>query len=186
MPRSVTPAFAAAVAAGTVRPALLVEALFDSGALRLWTGIGDLTWNGETWTGAGTALAVEAIGERGDVQALGTSVTLSGIPSALVALALAEPYQGRMVRIWQALLDDAGAVVADPDERFGGRCDVMSISDDALTATITMTVESRMIDLQRPRMRRYTHADQQIAHPLDRGLEYVATIQDQQIKWGTG
>ena len=184
MPRTLNGAFASAVAAGQVFPAILVEGLFDSGALRLWSGIGDLSWSSYTWTGAGNVLAVDAITERGDIQALGTTVTLSGIPSATVSLALAEPYQGRIIRIYQALLTSAGVIVADPDERFTGRADVMGIRDDAQTATISMTVESRMIDLQRPRERRYTHADQQIAYPTDRGLEYVATIQDQQIKWG--
>jgi len=185
MPRTLDSAFASAVAAGEVYPAILVEGLFDSGALRLWSGIGDLSWNSYTWTGAGNVLTVEAITERGDVQALGTSVTLSGIPSTLVSLALAEPYQGRIVRIYQALLTSAGAVVDDPDERFTGRADVMSISDDAQTAIITMSVESRLIDLQRPRERRYTNEDQKTRSAADRGFEYVASIQDQPIKWGT-
>lgn len=186
MPRALASGFASAVAAGQVYPAIFVEGLFNGGNLRIWSGIGEITWNSAVWAGAGLALAVDAIQERGDVQALGTSVTLSGIPSDLVSLALAEPYQGRVVRIYQALLTSAGAVVADPDERFTGRCDVMTISDDGQTATITMTVESRLIDLQRPRERRYTDSDQRIEYPADRGLEYVASIQDVAIKWGAG
>jgi hypothetical protein len=186
MPRTVTPAFAAAVAAGTVRPAILVEALFDSGAVRLWSGLGDVVYASNTYTGAGNLLVIDALQERGDVQALGTTITLTGIPSVLVSLALAEPYQGRIVRIYQALLDANLAVIADPDERFTGRADVMAISDDAETATISMTVESRLIDLQRPRERRYTHEDQQTEYPGDLGLNFVAAIQDRPIKWGSG
>lgn len=186
MPRSVTSGFASAVAAGTVYPAILVEGNFDSGPLRLWSGIGNLTWNTYTWTGAGTLLGVETISEKGTVEALGTTVSLTGIPSSIISLALAEPYQGRLIRIYQALLDATGAVISDPDERFTGRADVMSISDDAATCTISMTVESRLIDLQRPRWRRYTNEDQQIDYPGDRGFEFVASIQDKPIKWGSG
>ena len=184
MPRTINPAFASALAAGEVLPAIFVEGLFDSGAVRLWSGIGQITWNSVVWTGAGQLIAVDTIQERGDVQALGTAVTLSGIPSDIVALALAEPYQGRIVRIYQALLTTAGAVVADPDERFTGRCDVMSIADDGQTASIRMTVESRLIDLQRPRERRYTNEDQKSRYPTDRGLEFLAAIQDRAVRWG--
>lgn len=184
MPRSVTTNFANAVAAGSVFPTILVEGNFDSGALRLWAGIGNLTWNTFTWTGAGTLLGIDTMGEKGTVEAIGTTLSLSGIPSSLVSLALAEPYQGRLIRIYQALLDSTGAVIADPDERFTGRADVMAIADDGTTATISMTVESRLIDLQRPRWRRYTNDDQQIDYAGDKGFEFVASIQDKPIKWG--
>lgn len=218
--RSVSLGFAAAVEADVVAPAILVEGLFDSGAVRLWSGIGELTWNGHTWTGAGNLLAIGTIAEKGSVEAIGTTVTLSGIPSELVSLALAEPYQGRLVKIYLALFTTgaaadyvyltetdgdymttrtgdrlyvttvnggaAGTIIADPDERFTGRADVMALSDDGQTATITLSVESRLIDLQRPRSRRYTHDDQQIYYPADLGLQYVADLQDKEFTWGSG
>jgi hypothetical protein len=114
----------------------------------------------------------------------GTKATLSGIPSDLVALAMAEPYQGRVVRVYLALLDAAGAIISDPDPLFTGRADVMDITDDGPTATINLSVESRLIDMQRARARRYEHEDQQIDHPGDKFFEYVTQIQDKQIKWG--
>lgn len=184
MPRSVSPAFAAACAAGTVRPALLVEGYFDSGTVRLWSGIGALEWNGATYTGAGSILAIDPIEETGRVEAVGTRITLSGLPVDILALALAEPYQGRIVRIRQALLDENYGILADPDERFTGRADVMAIAEDGRSCTIALTVESRLIDLQRPRERRYTHDDQQSVYPGDRGFEFVAALQDKQIQWG--
>jgi hypothetical protein len=186
MPRALTTNFVAAVTAGVVRPALLVEAIFDSGPLRLWTGLGDLTWNGVTWTGAGQLLGIEPVEETAAIQANGTRITLTGIPSSLVALALAEPYQGRIVRVYLALLDDNFAVIADPDALFTGRADVMSIEDGAETCAITMSVESRLIDLQRARARRYEHEDQQIDYPGDLGFAFVTQIQDKPFRWGPG
>jgi hypothetical protein len=41
-----------------------------------------------------------------------------------------------------------------------------------------------MIDLQRPRERRYTHEDQQIDHPGDMGFEYVSQLQELNLAWG--
>ena len=184
MPRQLSAGFAAAVKSGVVQPALMIEGLFDGGALRLWSGVGDLSWNGATWTGAGRLLAIDAVEESAGIVANGAKATLSGIPSDLVALALAEPYQGRVVRVYLALIDASGAIIADPDPLFTGRADVMAITDDGATATIDLSVESRLIDLQRARARRYEHEDQQIDYPGDKFFEYVTTIQDKQVKWG--
>lgn len=184
MPRSVSADFATAVAASRVKPAILIEGLFDSGTLRLWTGFGTITWNGHEFTGGGNLLKIEPIEETGRIEALGTRLTISGIPAETVSLAVQEPYQGRLVKIYQALLDASGFVIADPDERFTGRADVMALAEDGQSATISLSIESRLIDLQRPRERRYTHDDQRIYYPADKGFEFVAKIQDREIQWG--
>ena len=60
----------------------------------------------------------------------------------------------------------------------------MTIKDSGETSTIELTVESRLIDLQRQRERRFTDADQKYFYPGDTGLQYVAGLQDQVIYWG--
>jgi hypothetical protein len=185
VPRSLTPALEAATLAGVVVPVTMVEALFDSGAVRLWTGIGDLSWSGQTWSGAGTLMAVADVQETAEVRATGVDVTLSGIPSALVSLALQEPYQGRTCNIHQAALDvSTGALIADPYLLFRGRMDVMTIEEGAETARIALSVESRLIDLEVARERRYEHQDQIVDSPTDRFFEYTAALVDSQIVWG--
>jgi hypothetical protein len=185
MPRAVSTEFANAIAAGAVYPALLVEIQFDSGTLRIWTGVGPLDWNGQTWTGAGGIIAVDAVEEAATVQAIGTKITLSGLDSSTVALALAEPYQGRRVLLRLALFDASGTIIATPDVVFDGRADVMTIADDGPGCTIAMTAESLFVDLQRARERRYEHEDQQLDYPGDLGFAFVSQIQDKPLKWGS-
>jgi hypothetical protein len=43
-----------------------------------------------------------------------------------------------------------------------------------------------MIDLGTPRNWRYTHENQQVLHPGDRGFEHVTAIQDREVTWGRG
>ena len=86
-------------------------------------------------------------------------------------------------KVWIGALDSAGAVIADPFLAFEGRLDVPDIIDDGETCTVTVSYESRLIDLERPRERRITHEDQQIDYPGDRFREYVAGLQDQVIVW---
>ena len=77
-----------------------------------------------------------------------------------------------------------GSVVSDPYAIFKGQMDTMSISDSGETAIITVRAESRLIDLDRSRERRYTSEDLKIDFPDDKGLEYIDDLQDKQITWG--
>lgn len=186
MTRALTPAFAAALVEAHLRPVLFYEGVFASGRLRLWTGLGEILWQGRTWTGAGTLLGLGPIEETGEVVAGGTAIALSGVPADLVQLAIAEARQGLPGRVWIGLLDPAGAIIADPVQAFSGRLDVPEIADDAERCTITLRYESRLIDLNTPRTWRYTHESQQALHPGDRGFEYVTAIQEREITWGRG
>ncbi|MDG3040433.1 hypothetical protein [Roseicyclus marinus] len=182
--RLMTPEFAAALAAGELRPALLFEGEFASGFVRVWTGIGEIVWNGQAYSGLGTLLGVGSFEETDKIEATGTSVTLSGVSQELVAVAIDEARQGLPGRIWFALLDENHEIIADPALAFAGRLDVPGIDDGENTCTVSISYESRLIDLNRAREFRYTHESQQILHPGDRGFEYVTSIQELNLPWG--
>jgi hypothetical protein len=117
---------------------------------------------------------------------------ISGVPTANVAIALTEQYQGRSCSIlFGTLSPTSGALVSSPVTVFSGRMDVMQISDDGESADLTMTAESRLMDFKRPREVRYTDEDQQSFFPTyasitlpDLGLEFVNDIQEKAIYWG--
>lgn len=176
----------AELAAGKFSPVHLFEAEFVTGWLRLWTGLGPIAWNGQTWTGAGNLVGVSAITETSDSRAVGITISLSGMPSSLIALALTEARQGKIGRVYLGFINAAGAVIADPYKSFEGRLDVPEIADQGDTCTISISYESRLIDLERPRERRYTGEDQRLDYPTDRGFDNVPGLQDAVILWGRG
>lgn len=186
MARDLTASVQSAIAAAEVKPILLFEGNFSSGQVYLWSGYGDLSWNGQTWEGVGNLAAVSPITENDEVQANGISVSLQGIPSEMIALALLEVGQGRLGRIYIGFLDANDAVIADPVLAFEGRLDVPSIEEGGETSSISITYESRLIDLQRPRETRYTNEEQQRLYPSDVGFEYVPALQEKVINWGRG
>lgn len=186
MSRGLTSAFKTAAAAGNVVPALLGHFDFTGGIVRVWTGLGDLSWGGDTYTGLGDLVAVSPVQETNETRSNGMSFTLNGIPSAMVTRILGEGYRGRAAKLWLALFDSSGAIIADPLLLFSGRMDQCLLDDSGATATCTITAESRLVDLQRPRERRRTDEDQQNLFAGDRGLEYVAGLQDKEIVWGGG
>jgi hypothetical protein len=186
MSRDITPGFAIALANQDLRPLLFFEGQFASGWVRLWSGLGEISWNGQIWSGAGTLLGLGSIEETGEVVAGGTAISLSGVPLDLVQMAIAEAQQGLPGRVWLGLRAEDGSIIADPVQAFSGRLDVPEIKDDADSCTITISYESRLIDLTVPRTWRYTHESQQVLYPGDLGFEYVTAIQDREITWGRG
>lgn len=163
-------------------PFMAVELLFDSGAVRLWNGYEDLTIDSDTYIGSGNLMQVSGVEETGDVAARGITITLSGLDTSIISIALSENYQNRTARIYLGAIQSDGTVQSY--QMFGGRLDVMSIEESGETATVAVTAENRLIDLERPRIRRYTSEDQKSLYPGDLGLDYVNDLQDKTLDWG--
>jgi hypothetical protein len=173
---------ASALGASNLAPVMFVQLDFDSGTVRVTNLAFDIVWNGNTWLGAAYVGSIDAIVENETIQANGLSFTLSGIPSALIATALGEQYQGRKAQVWLGAIS-AAALVADPVLVFSGRMDVMNISLGS-TATIKVNAESRLADFERPRIRRYNDADQRALYPSDPSFQYVPQMINKSLYWG--
>lgn len=185
MSRSFSANFASILDDPVMSPFMAVELLFDSGAIRLWTGLTPLVVGGVTYTGAGSLLGVSAVEETSEIAAKGANMTLSGIPSEIISLALGEDYQGRTARVYFGLLNVTSGA-PEMVEIFSGLMDQMNIEDTGQTLTVEVTVENRLIDLERPRVRRYTSEDQKRFYPNDLGFDFVNDLQDKEIVWGRG
>jgi len=182
--RDLTTEAQAAFLASAKLPAFFWEGEFNTGTLRLWSGVGPIEWNGHTWSGAGDLAGISPIEETTDVVANGISFSFSGIDPSMIATALGEITQGRPVKLWLGMLQQDGSVIADPSMVFAGRMDVPTIDEGAETSTITLTVESRLVALNTPRIRRWTPEDQKLRDPTDKGFEYINGLQEAEIVWG--
>jgi hypothetical protein len=191
--------------ADVVEPFFAVELAFDNNLIRLWTGVGTLTLeDGTQWVGTGNLLDISTIEETKDMAVKGANISLSGIPSELLSLALTQPYQGRVCDIYFGtftsgtilqetsnfiLLQDGGRINLEItangfNKMFSGYMDQMNIIDAAETATIELLVENKLIDLERARVARFTSGYQKSIYPLDKGLDFIEDLQDKNIPWG--
>ena len=185
MPRAdATPAFITALSQPIIRPALFVEAHFATAILYLWTGRGNVSWNGHTWTGIGTLGSVSTIEEGSTVEARGITLTLSGIDATALSDVLNEVQQGLPALVYFGLFDSTPALIANPVCAFAGRMDQPTIDLTGPTATIQIACESRLMDMNTPAMRRYTNEDQQRDYPNDQGFSFVPGVQERTIFWG--
>ena len=168
-----------------VKIALLVEFDFPAGFIRYWTGFGTLAWSGNNYTGQGNLLGASFADETEEVRATGAAFTLTGLRSDNVNLteALTTEYQNRAAKAWLAFFNASDAIISDPVLIFEGRMDNMEIEESGETTTITMRCENILVDLERARDRRYTPEDQKIDYPTDKGLDFVPTIQNRELRW---
>ena len=184
MARAVTTALNNELTAASLSPFLAVRLDIKDDPILTWTGLGTITIDSEQYIGTQNLLNIQPAAESGALEANGVAITLSGIPVSLIAIALAEVYQGRSAKIFIGALDSVGAVVSSPYELFSGFMDTMVIADEAETASHSITLENRLVDFERARVRRYTSEDQKIDFPNDKGLEFVADLQEKEILWG--
>ena len=188
MSRSITTAFKNAIVDQVVRPLLACELEFSTGTLRFWNGYGDLTMtaggSSNTFTGLGDLMNVSAISESDQIEAIGASLSLTGIKSSLISAALSANYTNRNASIFLGLFDTNKSVIADVYTLFKGKMDIMKIDEGPESATIVLNLENRLIALDRARNRRYTHEDQQLSFSGDLGFEFIPDLQDKEIIWG--
>lgn len=180
MTRTVPAAIATALQQKVVQPFFAVEMLFDSGALRIWSGVGNRTVAGQTYTGAGNLISLESLEETGDLSAKTATVKLSGLESAIIAYALTEPYQNRIARIYFGCVDVAGLEV----EVFSGVMNTMEIEDGGETANIKLTIDSKLIELEKISGLRYTRESLQTQYSGDTFFNWTAGLADREIVWG--
>lgn len=184
MTRTLSPANAAAAQADTVYPVYFLKLQFDAGAVCLHTGLGDITTGGDTYTGAGALGGIGAVDEDADLARATLELTLRGLPADLLSAVLTEHYQGRPATLSLGYLDPTTRQLADPPlVLYRGRMDAAA-AEQGEELAVRLTVESRFAAWDRPNVRRYTHADQQLRFPGDRGLEFVAQTTDKPLFWG--
>jgi hypothetical protein len=143
----------------------------------------DVEYGGKTFEGIGQLGQIEAIEENTTALPTQLRLSLSGVQTANIALALGEEYLDRPVRVYWALVDtEAGTLVADPVLIFEGRLDSMSISMGE-TATVAVEATSHLANWERSGAVRWNEATQQERYPEDKGLEFIAQMADREVWW---
>jgi hypothetical protein len=168
-----------------IRPCFLAIITFRTRTAYCWTGVGNLVYAGNTYLGVGDFGKIGKITEGTDVQAYGTTITLSGIDPVLLSECMTDIQLGAPATIYFALLDSHGAIFGTPYPAFVGTVDQPTINSGIETISITLAIENKLANLLRANMRRYTAADQQLYYPGDTFFNWVPTLNDQALIWTT-
>lgn len=176
---------AAAAIAPVIRPYILVALEYAAETVRVTSLPFDIVYAGDTYQGVGRLGSISEIAEGTEIKSYGLSLRMSGIPTDYRDTVIEADGQGRPGRVWLGLLDDGHRPIGTPLKVFQGRIDITDI-EVGETMAVTISLESRLVDWERPRIRRFTDQDQKRAWPGDRGLEYVQAVADMELVWGRG
>lgn len=182
MPRTTDATLISAVQAPNLKVALFVQLTFATTAAYLWSGFGSILFNGQTWTGVGSLLGIEAIEDGFNVQARGIAVMLSGLDPVLLEDCMSEFVLGAPAVISLGLYVD-GTLYATPFTSWLGCMDRPEIEVSETGATITINCENALVSMNTPVDRRYTIEDQQMQWPQDLGMNFVDSIQNITTYW---
>lgn len=185
MARTMDPLISAQLGAPWLCPVFFADLGFDDATLYMHTDLGDISWGGHTWTGAGNLSSIEAIEERADGSPSGTVLRLSGINSTLLNEAVTQQYFGRAVSIYFSVRDaSTAALVATPFELFSGQMDQMRVIDGRETSSIELVVESELIVFDSAPMRWFSDSQLQTDYPGDLGFQYLAAMVNLKLSIG--
>ena len=189
MPRSLHPQTQRAAGEKEVQHiAHLFEAELDQQTLRLTNAAKNISFasDGEAqpFFSVGALGTVSPVEEGAELQAYTVAVSLCGINDSLIAVAQQEHIQGRRAKIYLALLDDNSNIVGMPLLLFAGRIDSMQWQAGN-NPSITLSVKNPLADWERNKLRRYTDSDQKNIFPEDNFFEYLNSISDRSLTWGS-
>lgn len=167
-------------------------ALIDTkgGEVLVWSGYGDyvssVSGSSKTYLGAGELGLISPIQESQNLSARGITLSISGVPPARISQALADLEQGRLVQVFMGFFSASTRQPINSEfEIFTGQTDIPVINEGGESASIAITAENRLISLERLNVRRYTHEDQARDDVTDLGFEFVTSLQDSEILFGT-
>lgn len=144
--------------------------------------------DGNTYMGIGSLGSIQSLEEGFDLQSYGITLTLSGIPKENIQEAFQDinfktGYQNRRCTISNVFLDTDYNVIDKPIVIFQGLMDGanIEISD---TITISIGVQSRLINWEIPKGGRFNSEDQKVWYPNDTGFDLIPSLMNKEIGWG--
>lgn len=121
-------------------PIFAIDFAFDSGNVRFWSGLGEITIDSNTYYGSGSVIQISAIEESSEISAKGITITASGLDSSVISWALNETYQNRTVTVHVGTISES--LVPDTYVLFKGRMDTIDVTEDGTTSTVEITAET--------------------------------------------
>lgn len=162
---------------------LLVKLEFQSGTQYYSTGATSVLFEGNTYTGVGDFGHIEPVEEDKGIKMKGIRISLQGVDTTVIDLALNEAVQGRPAVVYLCVYDYDTASIVEGFELFSGYMDTVQMSRGE-KGTLSLTVESIMTQFDLPNVRRFTSEDHKERYPTDKFFDVMSQSNEARIIWG--
>ena len=153
---------------------------------RMWTGYTDqsITIDGSTntYTGMGELLQISGTSEPSDLAANGLQMQILATTTVISALRDLE-YQGKPIKVYLGAVNSSGSIL-EPILYFEGFNDKLTFTQNADEILVTLSAEHKFISLSNASNRRYTHNDQILNFPADKGFSHLNATTKAFYTWG--
>lgn len=184
MSRSLSSANLTEIANAHVSEVVMCKLAFDT-PVYVHSGVGSITYDGNTYTGVGDFGNVSSMRESEALTPSSITLTLSGVNSTFITEALDAGDYGDAVTIYAGFRQDDGTLVADPDELWSGTFEYATISIDA-ESVVTVVCQHDLADIREKQGGRYSHEDQTDKYASDLGLQFASSAANVKLLWGGG
>lgn len=152
-----------------------------SGAVRVWDGIGEMIFGGNTYLGVGGLAAIDGLSFSADLQNHSPSVTLNRVPLTTLQSSTSN-VRARTATIAVGFYDETGTLIASRT-LFTGQGDVLITKITENEASVTLKLRGKMADWALAPRAYYTPNDQKTLYPSvnDSGLDYIRSLEDKNI-----
>ena len=173
-----------ALAAGHVQVIIAAELDIDTGVyIRVHTGFGDKTIDGNTYNGIGDLGKISAVEQTGKAVPSGITLELNGVDPNLLAQVFNYHYQGRPAKIILVILNTNDYTTIDEHTIFKGKIDTMDVQSGE-TGIVKVKVENRLVDWMRSDNSRYTQEDyERNTGQTDGFYKQLAEVVNKQIEF---
>lgn len=172
-------------------PVMLALVAWPTGAVRVHSGFGSMSWDGHTWLGVGDRGFLRLPEEGSGIAAANGVLRLGGLPEDIDAHLSADA-RGAVVQVWFGVTTDrAGSVLAeDPVQVFVGYVDSMAdetvATQDGWSRILSLNIAAGPSQRARASVH-HTDADQKALYPADTAGRWViaasAAAAAGQAKW---
>ena len=169
-----------------------LDITLDSETLRWWSGTGDVTFGGQTYTGLGSRfITPESLKRKASLKSekveLEFDSSRQSDNSDPIGHLLDQNYRNRAIRLrrvaWLAgQTVDAGETLADERGRIRNIADGLQRGKPAI---LTMELESGALAYLERRMETRSPASQNIVFPEDKGFDLIAQLEGVTLPWRT-
>lgn len=186
-----TPTEADHLAATTARVAWLADMQFKSGSVYRWAGNTSLGIASHTWLPTFGQVSVDGLGWSGEPISRQVTMSISGVDSEILPLAIAETNEAdqQPLLMYWLLFDADWQPVGGLIPMFVGlmqppRVDrTQATEDEGAVQSISLPVENIFYNRSRPANGRYTSPDQQRRYSGDLMCDFVSSLVFKTLKW---
>ena len=139
---------------------------------RFWSGVGELTFSGQTWLGTGELIEVGALETSFEQQNRRMTVAVNMTDDSTLRSAFLEDPGPLEVTVLWIYSKDNGLTWLQLPRQFKGRLSRPGIVD----AVYQIELETYTGDIDRGRPIKWSDADQKQRDATDRGMEYCAAL----------